>query len=103
MSWDEGASGLRTETTPVEKIFEAVAVVARRLSLSQPEDVGQTEQNWDERDAKRGEQTRLEADDEHEEQGDSCPDTTNEIPEEVSLQSPRPSLGIGSSIGVSQS
>src|SRR5439155_13099668 len=94
---------LRTESAARQPVFEAVAVVTRRLALAKPEDVGKAEQDRSERERERIQKAGLHHDDEDEEERDTGPDASDEPPKQIALQSPSAPLGIRGRIGVAQS
>src|SRR5439155_24185005 len=96
------AVGLGTEAAPAQDVFKAVAVVTRRFALPQPENVGETECDRDERDAEGSRQRRFYDDNEEEEQRDARTHSPDKPPEKPPFQTPSAAFRVGRGVRVAE-
>lgn len=97
-----GGLDVRAEPATRQPLLETIAVEAGRFALAQPEDVGRDQAQRYEGAAHGGHQRHLERDKQDEEHGDGRAEAAHEPPEKVSLQTPRPTGGVGSGVGVGE-
>ena len=93
----------RPETRPEEEGLQEVAVVPGRLPLPEAQDVGQNQQERDNRDPEGGEEGGFQAHQEGKEGCDGRTDPADQPPDQVAFQAPGASGGIRGRVGIGQS
>lgn len=103
MSDRSGRLSLRPKAPAGQPVFQAVPIESWRFALAKAEDVGEAKDNRNHARRQRRQEPGTDRDNREEEHGDAGSDAPDQIPEQISFETPRPTMGIGGGIGVRQS
>src|SRR2546430_16721876 len=80
--------GFRAETCAEDHVFNEIAIVTGRFALAQPVDVSERQQHRHGSNANRKKEAGLQDHDANKERRDAGSQTSDQIPEQIAVQSP---------------